>query len=77
VAPTNYGFGWGKGRHVIKTTTYTGELVRALEKHQRRVDRDRLERILEQRHAGELTSWTSDPNKRRMAKADLRTDRGR
>lgn len=69
MAPTNLGFGWGKGRPVIKTTTYTGELVRALEKHQRRVDRDRLEHILEQRHAGERPL---DAEKLRMAKAYLR-----
>jgi len=37
--PQQLGLGWGKGRRVIKTTVAGETLTRALERHQRWVDR--------------------------------------
>jgi hypothetical protein len=74
------GFGWGRGRRVIKTTVTGEALTRALERQQRWVDRQEL--VEDHAHATRdlIDALESAPGARRqpltlrMAKAALRSE---
>jgi hypothetical protein len=64
------GFGWGKGRHVIKTTIAGESLIRALERQQRWVEHH-APAVLR----NELQKLERSPAKKSpMVKAGLRSD---
>jgi hypothetical protein len=75
------GFGWGRGRHVIKTVVTGEALTRALERQQRWVDRHP---VVDDAHVHAtrdlIDALEAAPGARRqpltlrMAKATLRTD---
>jgi hypothetical protein len=69
------GFGWGKGRRVIKTIIAGEALTRALEKQQRFVDtaKDTSRTVVDSRSLRlQRARWRAD--KLRMAKASVHVD---